>query len=121
MPILSFDLELLAAFARGWLLRLAAGWSGFGGGAVAPEFWGWHDEFDCYLGFSHEGGAQASYAAEQLFLRLDVLDADDLLDVYLGGEKDERAVRIDDDGVGLFFDGVFLGVLEADQYGNAHV
>jgi len=100
---------------------LAAGWGGFGGGAVAPEFWGWHDEFDCYLGLAHEGGAQAGYAAEQLFFRLDVFDADDLLDVYLGGEKDERAVRIDDDGVGLFFDGVFLGVLEADQYGNAHV
>jgi len=27
---------------------------------------------------------------------------------------------IDDDGVGLFFDGVFLGVLEAYQNGNAY-
>ena len=30
-------------------------------------------------------------------------------------------MRIDDDGVGLFFDGIFLGVLEAHQNGNAHV
>jgi len=30
-------------------------------------------------------------------------------------------VRIDDDGVGLFFDGVLLGVLEAHQDGNTHV
>ena len=30
-------------------------------------------------------------------------------------------MRVDDDGVCLFFDGVLLGVLEAYQYGNAHV
>jgi hypothetical protein len=30
-------------------------------------------------------------------------------------------VRIDYDGVGLFFDRIFLGVLEAYQNGNAHV
>jgi hypothetical protein len=68
---------------------LAAGWSGFGGGgAIFPEFGGWHYEFDGDLGFAHEAGAQAGYAAEQFFLGVDVLDADDLLDVYLGGEKD---------------------------------
>jgi len=100
----------------------AAGWSGVGGGgAVTPEFGGWHYEFDGYLCFAHEAGAQAGYAAEQLFLGVDVLDADDLLDVHLGGEQDERAVRIDDDGMGFFFDGIFLGVLEAYQNGNAHV
>jgi hypothetical protein len=99
----------------------AAGWCGFGGGTIAPEFWGGHDEFDGYLGFTHEAGAQAGYAAEQLFLGVNVLDADDLLDVYLGGEQDQRAMRIDDYGMGLFFDGIFLGVLEAYQNGNAHV
>jgi hypothetical protein len=102
-------------------LGLAAGWGGFGGGAIFPEFGGWHYEFDGYLGFAHEAGTQAGDAAEQLFVGVDVLDADDLLDVYLGGEKDERAVRIDDDGVGFFFDGIFLGVLKAYQYGNAHM
>ena len=30
-------------------------------------------------------------------------------------------MRIDYDGVGLFFDRIFLGVLEAYQNGNAHV
>ena len=30
-------------------------------------------------------------------------------------------MRIDDDGVGLFGDGVLFGVLEAHQDGNAHV
>jgi hypothetical protein len=98
-----------------------AGWCGFRGGAVAPEFWGWHYEFDGDLGFAHEAGAEAGYAAKQLFFGLDVLDSDDLLDVYFGGEKDQRAVGIDDDGVSLFFDGIFLGVLEAHQNGNAHV
>ena len=103
-------------------MDLAAGWGGLGvGGAIFPEFGGWHYEFDGDLRFAHEARAQAGYAAEQLFLGVDVLDADDLLDVYLGGEKDERAVRIDYDGVGLFLDGVFLGVLEAYQNGNAHV
>ena len=68
--------------------ELAAGWCGIGGGAVAPEFGGWHYEFDGYLRFAHEAGTEASYAAEQLFLGVDVLDADDLLDVYLGGEED---------------------------------
>ena len=73
------------------------------------------------MGFAHEAGTEAGYAAEQLFLGLDVLNADDLLHVYLGGKKDECAVGIDDDGVGLFFDGILLGVLEAHQNGNAHV
>ena len=73
------------------------------------------------MGFAHEAGAETGYAAEQLFFGVDVLNADDLLDVNPGGEKDQRAVRIDDDGVGLFFDRVLLGVLEAHQNGNAHV
>ncbi len=30
-------------------------------------------------------------------------------------------MRIDDDGVGLFFDGILLGVLQPYQYGNAHM
>ena len=64
---------------------LATGWGGFGVGAVAPEFGGWHYEFDGYLGLAHEAGAETGYATEQLFLSADVLDADDLLDVYLGG------------------------------------
>jgi hypothetical protein len=99
----------------------AAHWCGFGGGAIAPEFWGGHDEFDGYLGFTHEAGAQAGYAAEQLFFGVDVLDVDDLLEAHFGGKQDQRAVRIDDDGVGLFGDGVLFGVLEAHQNGNAHV
>jgi len=103
-------------------LALSGGGFGFGGGGVvAPEFRGWHYEFDSYLRLAHEAGAEASDAAEQLFLGVDVLDMDDLLDVYLAGEQDERAVRVDDDGVGLFLDGVLLCVLEAYQYGNAHV
>jgi hypothetical protein len=102
---------------------LAAGRGGVvdGDWSVAPEFGGWHYEFYGYLSFAHEAGAQAGYTAEQLFFGVDVLDADDLLDVYLGGEQDQRTVGIDDDGVGLFLDGVFLGVLEAYQNRNAHV
>jgi hypothetical protein len=102
-------------------MDLAAGGGGLGCGAIFPEFGGWHYEFDGYLGFAHEAGAQTGYAAEQLFFGIDVLDADDLLDVYLRGEEDQRAVGIDDDGVGFFLDGVFLRVLEAYQNGNAHV
>jgi len=30
-------------------------------------------------------------------------------------------MRVDDDGVGLFFNRVLLGVLEAHQNGNTHV
>jgi hypothetical protein len=100
---------------------LATGWGGFGVGAVAPEFGGWHYEFDGDLRFAHETGAQAGYAAEQLFFGVDVLDVDDLLEAHFGGKQDQRAVRIDDDGVGLFGDGVLFGVLEAHQNGNAHV
>jgi len=37
-----------------------------------------------------------------------------LLDFYRRGEQQERAVLVDDDGVGLLGDGVFAGVLEAD-------
>ena len=102
-------------------VNLAAGRGRFGRRPIFPEFGGWHYEFDGDLGFAHEAGAQAGYAAEKLFFGVDVLNADDLLDVDPGGEKDQRAVRIDDDGVGLFFDRVLLGVLEAHQNGNAHV
>ena len=103
-------------------LALGGGGFGFGGGGVvAPEFGGWHYEFDSYLRLAHEAGAQSSDAEEHFFFGVDVLDVDDLLDVYLGGEQDQRAVRVDDDGVGLFLDRVLFGVLEAYQYGNAHV
>ncbi len=46
---------------------------------------------------------------------------DDLLEVNLGGEQDQSAVGIDDDGMGLFRDGILLGVLQTDQNGNTHV
>ena len=107
-----------------WGLAPDGGWCGAGagaGGAVAPEFGGWHYEFDGYLGLAHETGTEAGDAAEQFFLGVHVLDADDLLDVYLGSQQDESAVRIDDDGVSLFFDRVLLGVLQAHQNGNTHV
>jgi hypothetical protein len=101
---------------------LAAGWCCVRcGGTVFPKFRGWHDEFDGHLRLAHEAGAEARDAAEQFFLRATVLDTDDLLERHGSGEQDQRAMRVDDDGVSLFLDGVLLGVLEADQYGNADV
>jgi len=71
---------------RGWGLAAGGSWCGAGGGgAVAPEFGGWHDEFDGYLGLAHETGTEAGDTAEQFFVGVDVLDANDLLNVYLGG------------------------------------
>jgi hypothetical protein len=90
-------------------------------GAVFPKFGRGHDEFNGHLRLAHEAGAEARDAAEQFFLRATVLYANDLLKRYGSGEQDQRAVRVHNDGVGLFLDGVLLGVLEAHQYGNANV
>ena len=86
---------------------------GFGGGQV-PEAGHGHDEFDGDLGFAHEGGTDQGHAAEQFFAENQIFEANDLLDFDWRGEQQERAVLVDDDGVGLLGDGVFAGVLKAD-------
>src|SRR5580704_1591036 len=78
-----------------WSLAFSGGGDGVGfggGGAVSPEFWRRHYEFDGYLRLAHEAGAQASNSAKQLFLGVDVLDVNDLLDVNLGSHQDQRTV-----------------------------